>query len=379
MVAATEEVISTRPWPRSTIPGRARLARWTTAVTLTAISSRSSSSGMSLVKSPLTPIPALSATASSGRPPASTAAHSRSTPSWLDRSALTARTSTPFPDRLASAAASSSSSAVMITSNPFSTNSRASSSPIPLDAPVTSASFPIPAPRSRIGNHCGTPLPRPPRPITAHEAPVGPEGRRSGGGSPPRGSGAGGLRVEVDGRLWGFGRASHVDPAGGPWRFAVAHGLEPGAGQGVRGRAGRAAGAAQVRGWAVDDGYDGPITVALYVDGHFWLRVTPTRSGPTWSSRGWGRTGSPSPTPDGYLAPGVVHQATADPAGPFAVNLVTVELAPSRIDIALALDVLPGQETTSSMARRRGAVARSGSAPTAGPRRPTRWRPSASC
>lgn len=88
--------------------------------------------------------------------------------------------------------------------------------------------------------------------------------------------------------------------------------------------------------------------------------------------------GSPLTTPDGYLAPGVVHQATADPAGPFAVNLVTVELAPSRIDIALALDVLPGQETTSSMARRRGAVARSGSAPTAGPRRPTRWRPSAS-
>ncbi|MDF2743398.1 MAG: hypothetical protein K0S88_4774, partial [Actinomycetia bacterium] len=37
-----------------------------------------------------------------------------------------------------------------------------------------------------------------------------------------------GLRVEVDGRLWGFGRASHVDPEGGPWRFAVAHGLEPG-------------------------------------------------------------------------------------------------------------------------------------------------------
>jgi hypothetical protein len=65
--------------------------------------------------------------------------------------------------------------------------------------------------------------------------------------------------------------------------------------------------------------------------------------------------GSPLTTPDGYLAPGVVHQATADPAGPFAVNLVTVELAaPSRIDIALALDVLPGQETTSSMARRRG-------------------------
>jgi hypothetical protein len=67
--------------------------------------------------------------------------------------------------------------------------------------------------------------------------------------------------------------------------------------------------------------------------------------------------GSPATTPDGYLAPGVVHQAIADPAGPFAIHLVTVTLAaPSTVDLALALDVLPGLETTSSMARRRGAT-----------------------
>ena len=67
--------------------------------------------------------------------------------------------------------------------------------------------------------------------------------------------------------------------------------------------------------------------------------------------------GSPCTTPEGYLAPGVVHLATTDPSGPFAINVVTVDLAaPSKIDVALALDVLPGQETTSSMARRRGAT-----------------------
>ena len=33
VVAATEEVISTRPAPRSTMAGSTRLARWTTAVT----------------------------------------------------------------------------------------------------------------------------------------------------------------------------------------------------------------------------------------------------------------------------------------------------------------------------------------------------------
>jgi len=67
--------------------------------------------------------------------------------------------------------------------------------------------------------------------------------------------------------------------------------------------------------------------------------------------------GSPATTPDGYLAPGVVHQAITDPAGPFAVHLVTVTLsAPSTVDLAMALDVLPGLETTSSMARRQGAT-----------------------
>jgi exopolysaccharide biosynthesis protein len=225
-----------------------------------------------------------------------------------------------------------------------------------------------------------------------------------------------GLRVEVDGRLWRLARADHVDPDGGPWRFAVAHGL--GAGQAVsvyavgpgqepvlldgsprvvpastppRGEL-EAVTATHVTGWAVDDDHDGPITVALYLDGRFWRRVTADLERPDLEGQGAGRhgfsvphalepgqqvaawalgvrsdgsrerhqvplAGSPRTTPEGYLAPGVVHLATTDPSGPFAINVVTVDLAaPSKVDVALALDVLPGQETTSSMARRRGAT-----------------------
>jgi hypothetical protein len=224
------------------------------------------------------------------------------------------------------------------------------------------------------------------------------------------------LRVEVDGRPWGFARAGHTDPEGGPWRFAVPHHLAEGQSVAVyavvpgqdpvllegsprrvpasappRGRL-EAVTASAVIGWAVDDDYDGPITVALYLDGTFWRRVTADAARPDLEAEGaathgfsvphtlrpgqqveaWALGvrsdgsrdqhqvqlgGSPATTPDGYLAPGVVHQAINDPAGPFAIHLVTVELAaPSTVDVALALDVLPGLETTSSMARRRGAT-----------------------
>jgi exopolysaccharide biosynthesis protein len=224
------------------------------------------------------------------------------------------------------------------------------------------------------------------------------------------------LRVEVDGRPWGFARAGHTDPEGGPWRFAVPHHLAEGQSVAVyaalpgqdpvllegsprrvpasappRGRL-EAVTASAVVGWAVDDDYDGPITVALYLDGGFWRRVTADLARPDLEAEGadghgfsvphtlrpgqqveaWALgvrsdgsrdshqvqlEGSPATTPDGYLAPGVVHQAISDPTGPFAIHLVTVELAaPSTVDVALALDVLPGLETTSSMARRRGAT-----------------------
>jgi hypothetical protein len=36
------------------------------------------------------------------------------------------------------------------------------------------------------------------------------------------------LRIEVDGRPWGYARAAHRDPEGGPWRFAVRHQLADG-------------------------------------------------------------------------------------------------------------------------------------------------------
>jgi exopolysaccharide biosynthesis protein len=224
------------------------------------------------------------------------------------------------------------------------------------------------------------------------------------------------LRIEVDGLLWGYARAAHRDPEGGPWRLAVAHHLADGQAVSVsallpgqeplllegsprrvpasappRGRL-EAVTATDVVGWAVDDDYDGPMTVALYVDGAFWTRVTADRPRPDLEADGAESggfsaphalrpgqqvealalgvrsdgsrdrnavvlAGSPATTPEGYLAPGVVHQAITDPAGPFAIHLVSVTLsAPSTIDLALALDVLPGLETTSSMARRRGAT-----------------------
>ncbi|HWC44177.1 MAG TPA: phosphodiester glycosidase family protein [Actinomycetota bacterium] len=224
------------------------------------------------------------------------------------------------------------------------------------------------------------------------------------------------LRIEVDGLLWGYARAAHRDPDGGPWRLAVAHHLADGQAVSVsallpgqeplllegsprrvpasappRGRL-EAVTATDVVGWAVDDDYDGPMTVALYVDGAFWTRVTADRPRPDLEADGAESggfsaphalrpgqqvealalgvrsdgsrdrnavvlAGSPATTPEGYLAPGVVHQAITDPAGPFAIHLVSVTLsAPSTIDLALALDVLPGLETTSSMARRRGAT-----------------------
>jgi hypothetical protein len=122
-----------------------------------------------------------------------------------------------------------------------------------------------------------------------------------------------GLRVEVDGRLWRLARADHVDPDGGPWRFAVAHGL--GAGQAVsvyavgpgqepvlldgsprvvpastppRGEL-EAVTATHVTGWAVDDDHHGPITVALYLDGRFWRRVTADLERPDLEGQGAGR------------------------------------------------------------------------------------------
>ena len=224
------------------------------------------------------------------------------------------------------------------------------------------------------------------------------------------------LRIEVDGRLWRYARASHVDPDGGPWRFAVAHTLAEGqsvsvyaigprqeatllAGSPRRAPAStpphgalEAVTATHVTGWAADDDYDGPITVALYVDGRFWCRATADQQRSDLDEQGIGPhafavphtlepgqqvevwaigvrsdgspdqqqvllPGSPRSTPAGYLAPGVVHEAIVDPSGPFAIHLVTVHLAAiSTIDLVLATDVLPGLETTSSMARRRAAV-----------------------
>ena len=55
--------------------------------------------------------------------------------------------------------------------------------------------------------------------------------------------------------------------------------------------------ATQVTGWAVDDDHDGPITVALYVDGRFWRRVTADLERPDLEEQGVGPHGFATPTP----------------------------------------------------------------------------------
>jgi exopolysaccharide biosynthesis protein len=58
------------------------------------------------------------------------------------------------------------------------------------------------------------------------------------------------------------------------------------------------------------------------------------------------------------IARGVKFTTIRDPKGPWAIRIISIKLASrSTIDVALAQDVLPGFETTSSMARRHGALA----------------------
>jgi hypothetical protein len=58
------------------------------------------------------------------------------------------------------------------------------------------------------------------------------------------------------------------------------------------------------------------------------------------------------------IAPGVTYTVIRDPKGPFRIRVVRVDLdRRSTFDVELAHDKLPGWERTSSMARRRGAIA----------------------
>lgn len=58
------------------------------------------------------------------------------------------------------------------------------------------------------------------------------------------------------------------------------------------------------------------------------------------------------------IGPGVTYTVIQDKRGPWRIKVITIELsARSTIDVALSNDVLPGYETTSSMARRHHAIA----------------------
>ena len=59
-----------------------------------------------------------------------------------------------------------------------------------------------------------------------------------------------------------------------------------------------------------------------------------------------------------HIASGVVYTRIVDPRGPWRVKVISIAPdSPARIDVALSNDRLPGLETTSSMARRNGALA----------------------
>src|SRR4051794_1230577 len=107
--------------------------------TLRSMSRSSSSSAVSVANAPPAPTPALSAAASTGRPAATMRRWSSSTPSGRARSTWTASTSAPMPRSCSAAPASSASSAAITRSKSFSANCLASSSPMPLEAPVTTA------------------------------------------------------------------------------------------------------------------------------------------------------------------------------------------------------------------------------------------------
>src|SRR4051812_44765046 len=137
---AIDDVNSTRPAPRAFMSGRMRFARCTVEVTLTSMTFSSSLSSVWVVKSPPMPRPALIAMASTGRPASRMAAYNCSTPSYVARSTCTGMTSF-CPSRRRSVAAwwIPVSSAAISRSKPFSANCFASSYPIPLEAPVTTA------------------------------------------------------------------------------------------------------------------------------------------------------------------------------------------------------------------------------------------------
>src|SRR5918992_4036018 len=58
------------------------------------------------------------------------------------------------------------------------------------------------------------------------------------------------------------------------------------------------------------------------------------------------------------IARGVVYTRIYDPRGPWRIRVISVAAdSPARLDVALSNNRLPGLETTSSMARRNGAIA----------------------
>src|SRR4051812_13323005 len=145
------------------------LARCTVERTLRSTRRSSWRRSVSVAKAPPAPMPAFSAAASTGRPMRPICSCRSSTPPGAARSTWTASASAPRPARSCAAAWIASSSAATTRSKPWSANWRASSRPMPLDAPVTTASgrdlgvasmrrgFPAPRPRLAVRRRSSAP------------------------------------------------------------------------------------------------------------------------------------------------------------------------------------------------------------------------------
>ncbi len=139
---ATELMLITAPLRRASMSGRARRVKSTAASTFTASSSRAVSAGM-CVNQPYQPKPALFTSTSGAPQRAFTCAHSASRCAGLLRSAGKAAACPPaWMISAARASSRSARRAVNATRSPPRASRRAMAAPMPLEAPVTSASLP---------------------------------------------------------------------------------------------------------------------------------------------------------------------------------------------------------------------------------------------
>ena len=111
------------------------------------------------------------------------------------------------------------------------------------------------------------------------------------------------------------------------------------------------------RRFAGDWDHDGRDSPGVFRNGTWYLRQSSNPTSP-YTMTAFGRSGdTPLVRRTAGLAPGVSHRVIHDPNGPVTVHVATIDLAAaSTPDAVLSNGTLQGLETTTSMARRSGAV-----------------------